>query len=591
MRATPPIFFPFNRLPIRGRVSHILILGGAIALAAVVSLRPMAAAPDDPNGTTDRTVEVSSSIRITSDPHGRIFLEVRPLPGDGYSHLALRYTDTIDNWQELTKYNQDSSLAANSFYRIPFGLLRNPFRYYVLRRLFPLDRPTENGWEHQVGDGHYPADRESLWRIAEWFTGNGEKFRDLSRANRIADLIIHRGDTIRIPEELLLPLFSSAARVGESGLQFRDEKEGNVAVYRLRAGEALYSSVVIRFTGRLEADEVNEVADQIAKRSSINNVRNIPIGYPIKIPRDLLLEEHLPPADLGRIEHDLRRAEIDSVRARARSGNLKGVYVILDPGHGGIDVGASRRGLRERDYVYDIMCRIKKVLEENTAAEVLLTVKDSKTGVEVSDERKLRRNGDAVILTNPPYHHTDVKLRAVAVNLRWYLSNSYYRDLTRKGVDPEKVVFTSIHADSLHSAVRGTMVYVPGERFRRRTYGHKGKVYMRREEVREKQYVKFSRTERVRSEGLSRKFAEELIREFNRENIAVHEYQPIRDHVIRQKHRWVPAILRANEVPTKILLEVCNLNNPEDNRLLTDPAFRQRIAEAYVQAVVKLYQG
>ena len=46
------------------------------------------------------------------------------------------------------------------------------------------------------------------------------------------------------------------------------------------------------------------------------------------------------------------------------------------------------------------------------------------------------------------------------------LANEIFAELTAKeSVAPEKVVFLSLHADSLHRSMRGATVYVPGERY------------------------------------------------------------------------------------------------------------------------------
>lgn len=558
-------------------------------LALAAGSLPAGAATPAPE---ERIVEVHDGVRIVVDPAGRIFLAVRPLPGDGYGNLATRYTGDGETWQEIRRWNEDAQPVLGRFYRIPLEVLRPPFRYYALRRVFPADESIPEGWAHPIGAGQYPAEAESLWRIAEWFTGSGERFRELSQVNAIPDLVLRPGDIVRIPDPLLLPPFGRAGQAaGEGPLRFERDEAGEYALYPLGPGEALYSAVAIRFTGRVESEEVNEAAARIAERSGIRDVTRIPVGHPVKIPKDLLASEYLPPGDLQRIEIELLQAEVDSVPPPARSGDLQGVYVVLDPGHGGVDVGTKYNGVQERDYVYDIMCRIKRRLERDTSATVLVTVKDEKTGFAVSDHNKLRRNGDGVILTHPPYRHTDPDLRAVAVNLRWYLANSYFRDLRRQGVGEDKILFTSIHADSLHPAVRGATFYVPGERFRRGTYGNQGAVYHRRQEVREKPFVSFPRSERIQSEGLSRKFSTRIAAAFRANDIAVHPYQPIRGHVIRKRQNWIPAVIRANEIPTKILLEVCNLRNAADNRLLTDPAFRERIAKAYVEAVIAFYRG
>jgi N-acetylmuramoyl-L-alanine amidase len=48
-------------------------------------------------------------------------------------------------------------------------------------------------------------------------------------------------------------------------------------------------------------------------------------------------------------------------------------------------------------------------------------------------------------------------------------------------------------------------------------------------------------------------------------------------------------VLRYNQVPAKALLEVCNLANDEDRRLLQTRTFRQRVAEAIVRGLLAYY--
>ena len=51
------------------------------------------------------------------------------------------------------------------------------------------------------------------------------------------------------------------------------------------------------------------------------------------------------------------------------------------------------------------------------------------------------------------------------------------------------------------------------------------------------------------------------------------------------------AILRYNRIPARVLVEVCNLNNPDDRRLLRTRKYRERVADALVAAVVDFYGG
>ena len=53
----------------------------------------------------------------------------------------------------------------------------------------------------------------------------------------------------------------------------------------------------------------------------------------------------------------------------------------------------------------------------------------------------------------------------------------------------------------------------------------------------------------------------------------------------------MPAILRYNRIPARVLVEVCNLNNPDDRRVLRTRKYRERVAEALVAAIVDFYGG
>ena len=65
--------------------------------------------------------------------------------------------------------------------------------------------------------------------------------------------------------------------------------------------------------------------------------------------------------------------------------------------------------------------------------------------------------------------------------------------------------------------------------------------------------------------------------------------RPVRDKIIRNKSEWVPAVLRYNSIPAKILLEVCNLANEQDRRLIQTRAYRQKVADSVVQGLLAYY--
>jgi N-acetylmuramoyl-L-alanine amidase len=344
--------------------------------------------------------------------------------------------------------------------------------------------------------------------------------------------------------------------------------------------------VAIRFTGRVYAKDVNEAVDRIVSFNGIEDVSRIPAGYRVKIPMELLLPEFRPSTDPRRIADEQARRESARVAKRVKALDLKGVQVIIDPGHGGRDVGTAHDGIYEADYVYDVACRLKELLEKKTAAKVWLTTKSKDIGYRIDNANVLRSRNDHSVLTSPAYELEDP---VVGVHLRWYLANSILSRSLKKSVPAEKVIFISIHADSLHPSLRGAMVYVPGQRHVAGTYSKQGSVYLTRSEVRENPTVTQSEDDALVAEGLSTGFAESLMESFRDSGLAIHPFKPIRNNVVRNGREWVPAVIRFNRVPTRVLLEICNLGNDEDRALIRTKRYRQEVAEALRDGIVSYF--
>ena len=133
------------------------------------------------------------------------------------------------------------------------------------------------------------------------------------------------------------------------------------------------------------------------------------------------------------------------------------------------------------------------------------------------------------------------------------------------------------------------MIYVPGERYRRGSYACGDPGCSHYAEARGVSAVRFSKSDRVRSEGLSRQFAGHLVRALGARGIRIHPYEPVRDRIIRRGRTWLPAVLRGNAVPAKVLVEMANLNNPQDRARLQSPEFRESFARAFVDALLGFY--
>jgi N-acetylmuramoyl-L-alanine amidase len=560
-----------------------------------------------------------------------LYLEVSPPRESAAPALFARYLAEPATW---TQYRGRISVA------VPLEKLSGAARREMLLALFPEDHVDTLGWWHQV------VHPEQSWaNLASWFTGRAAPAAAISAApeNR-AVTAPTPGARVLIPRDLLLeplreptrappplvpsrqtgpppapapelkteaappangrapaemPVEGEAESPLENGdayppldlpdeLVFATDAQGPHAVYTLKRGEALYTAVVVRFTDFRDHKDILEVCDTIQRRSGITDVRKMRVGQVIRIPVDLLSDRFAPVGSERRQAYDAMLAEAERLRGqRVASKELDGVVVIIDPGHGGRDYGAACHGLYEDELTYDIACRLKRILERDTRARVHMTLRDPSQGFTPSDARTDVHDTDEVLLTPPPYENQDARISA---NLRWYLANHIYRKERAAGVDERKMVFISIHCDMLfNTTLRGAMVYVPGAQYRRDSETPSGSIYDRFAETRGHRTFTSTAPERRRDEALSHNFAETLLEAMRKHNppLKVHSAsQPIRN-VIRQSggRAYLPAVLRNCAVPTKVLIEVANMNNATDRGHLANPEWREWLASAIANAL------
>jgi len=613
------------------RPAALLALLLAVALAAAVPAAPRAAPPapaaasarpsdaagdasgaepeqgagengiDDEEDEIERgladALEIEPGVRVLVQGGRDLALSVEPDEGDEYGSLAARFGGAAGLASPLRDANGGRPVEPGRAVEIPWKLLRNEYRYLALRTLFPRDAFRNGAWEHDPAQARALVYHVGLWQVAEWFTGKGENWQEIARFNGFAGPDVPPGRPVRIPAAMLLAPFQPATISADGVLAYGEDAEGPYAEYALKKGEALYSAVIIRFTGLLHPTAVLEAAEAVAKRSGIADVTKMPTGQRLKLPLEMLATPYLPANDPRRVAAALEERALEDAPLPALPRSLKGVHVLLDPGHGGADIGArsGKHGIWESDYVYDITCRVGRLLAKEPGVTVHYLVRDGKAGCRVQDARKLPMNKKRVVATRPPHLNQPGASTKYGVNLRWYLANSIYRGLVRRKVAPESVVFLSLHADSLHKDLSGAMVYVPGERYRRGSYGVRGDGYSRYAEWREEPRVSFSRAERLRDEKLSTRLAQSILDGYRAEKLPVHDDEPIRDHIVRgvrgRRGVFVPAVLRGAAVPAKVLLETANINNTKDAALLADPAGRERMARAIVRGVRGYFGG
>jgi N-acetylmuramoyl-L-alanine amidase len=539
---------------------------------------------------TNASVPVDEGIRARIVDGRTIVLEVLPEPGEGYLAMARRLCGDPDLAHALEAANASRGLFVGRPALVPWDLLRSEYRYLSLLALFPEDEFARGAWHHRPGQSPVPVVGEGLWQVAEWYTGRGENWVHIARANGIAGPDLPPGRSVHVPAELLLPLFRPPVLGPERLLRYDRDEQGPFAEYRLRRGEALYSAVVLRFTGVLAPDDegMREMVEIIAERSGIGDVRRIPTGHAVKIPLELLSLPFLPHNHPRKVLAQVRQSEMRALSLPRRPSTFDGVHVILDSGHGGIDVGARLNGVWESDYTYDVACRIRRLLEREPGATVHMVMRDLDHGYRVFESRQLPLNRREVVNTDPPHANKNRRDVKVGVNLRWYFANDRFEQLVgNRKASPEKVIFVSLHADSLHQSLRGAMVYVPGSGYRAGNHAVGGSAYRRYREY-SRAPVSFTRSQRLRDEALSTKLAERILDGFRDQDLHVHLNMPVRDHIVKRVHRhrrpsrYVPAVLRANAVPAKVLVELVNLNNREDAHVMADPAGRERMAKAIV---------
>jgi N-acetylmuramoyl-L-alanine amidase len=474
---------------------------------------------------------------------------------------------------------------------------------WALKAAFPDDVWTKEEVRHFVRH----AEVESVWLMASHFTGHGQNYDRLEALNPKNPEKLVAGDLWRIPRELLSKDLGGQGLAPDRSqpedglddearvkayralLSFDQDREGKFAAYRLRRGEALWSSVVMRYTDRVDAKEVNRAAELIAKRSGIADVRSIQPGTTIRIPLALLSDPFQLEGSQALREEQEVREEVRRTPKLEAGPRLGGVRIVLDAGHGGRDKGAMANGLWESDFVYDIAMRTKRILEQDTEASVSSTILYPRLGFKTRED--IRRPSDiAQIQTTPPFPIDGESPTAVSVHLRWVLANDLFSAFVKKKGDPKKTIFLSFHADSLHPTARGTMVYVPGAASVPSTFGLAGRRAANVKEMKASGHVVFSAREKVQGEARSRVFSELLLRELQKAKLPIHPNRAIRNVIHREGKNFVPAAIRHNAAATKVLIEVANLTNEADVENLTDPAFRESYAEAVVKAVRAYYK-
>ncbi len=224
-------------------------------------------------------------------------------------------------------------------------------------------------------------------------------------------------------------------------------------------------------------------------------------------------------------------------RTLTRALGLKIGRIVIDPGHGGHDTGTiGPTGLMEKDVVLDVGLRLKKLIEEKTDAEVIMTRTDD-TFIPLEERTAIANEKGADLF---------ISIHANAS-----------RDRRARGIETYFLNFTS-NPEALEVAARENATT--------------------QESVHQLQDLikKIALTEKIEE---SQDFATHVQREV---------YKRLRKSTGAGKNRGVkkaPFVVLIGANMPSILAEISFLTNPHDERLLKKPAHRERIAEALYQGV------
>jgi N-acetylmuramoyl-L-alanine amidase len=226
-------------------------------------------------------------------------------------------------------------------------------------------------------------------------------------------------------------------------------------------------------------------------------------------------------------------------RTLTRALGLKIGRIVIDPGHGGHDTGTiGPTGLPEKDVVLDVALRLRRLLERKIGCDVVMT-RDDDTFIPLEERTAIANQKGADLF---------ISIHANAS-----------RDPSARGVETYYLNFTS-NPDALEVAARENATS--------------------QESVHQLQDIikKIALTEKIEE---SHEFARQVQREVEQRVAMTGGEQ--RDRGVKK----APFVVLIGANMPSILAEISFLSNPRDERLLKRQEYRQKIAEALYNGILR----
>ena len=224
-------------------------------------------------------------------------------------------------------------------------------------------------------------------------------------------------------------------------------------------------------------------------------------------------------------------------RTLTRALGLKIGRIVIDPGHGGHDTGTiGPTGLREKDLVLDVALKLKKLLEEKTNAEVIMT-----------------RSDDSFV----PLEERTAIANEKGADLFISVHANASRDRSARGIETYYLNFTS-NPEALEVAARENAT-------------SQESVHQLQDLIK-----KIALTEKIEE---SQDFATQVQREV---------YLRLKKITGAQKDRGIkkaPFVVLIGANMPSVLAEISFLTNPRDEKLLKKSDHRAQIADALCNGV------